>query len=283
MDFTQYAECDEKRIFSDRPMEELQAEHIPWIILLGTIGMLMLIGFIGIFILLYQKRMLKERQKRAARELEYQNQMIQLQLESQEQERKRIGADLHDSLGSLLWGAKVNASLVQRSAHFSLEAHEYHQELLNILDESLETVRKIAWELTPEAFQYTGLSESIRRMCQQFHGKLLQITITENFERQWNDERALQVFRILQELFSNTLKHSEATQMDISLHWMEKHLKINVKDNGVGISGTLERKGVGLWNIEQRVRQLKAEFSMGNTPIGTGLEITMKIPLNHDA
>ncbi|MBX2958290.1 MAG: hypothetical protein KF846_19170 [Cyclobacteriaceae bacterium] len=87
-------------------MEAVQTHHITWIILLGTLGMLLLVGFMGLFILLYQKRMLKEREMRAARELEYQSQMIQLQLESQEQERKRIGADLHDSLGSLLWGPK---------------------------------------------------------------------------------------------------------------------------------------------------------------------------------
>src|ERR1041385_3393860 len=104
-------------------MDQLQEQDIPTIILLGSVGMLLLVGAMGLFILMYQKRMLKEKQERAMQELNYQNQMIKLQLESQEQERKRIGADLHDSLGSLLWGAKVNASFIQRSVKLDEPAH----------------------------------------------------------------------------------------------------------------------------------------------------------------
>src|SRR5260221_227642 len=96
---------------------------------------------------------------------DYQNQMIRLQLESQEQERKRIGADLHDSLGSLLWGAKVNASFIQRSVELSEYALASYKELNQILDESIDVVRRVAWELTPEAFHYSGLSDSIKKIC----------------------------------------------------------------------------------------------------------------------
>lgn len=262
-------------------MEALQAEHITWIILLGTLGMLLLVGFMGLFILLYQKRMLKERQLKAARELEYQNQMIQLQLESQEQERKRIGADLHDSVGSLLWGAKVHAALVQRTGNLGSDALEAYHELVKILDESLETVRKIAWELTPEAFHFTGLSGSLKKMCQQLDGKPIQISFVEHEPKAWNDDRALLVFRILQELISNTFKHSGATQLSIVMNWKTDSLNILFKDNGKGLSGQVERKGVGLWNVEQRIKQLKAEFQMGNSSEETGIRVTMKIPLSH--
>ncbi|MBX2969805.1 MAG: hypothetical protein KF803_10585 [Cyclobacteriaceae bacterium] len=262
-------------------MEALQAENITWIILLGTLGMLLLVGFMGLFILLYQKRMLKERQLKAARELEYQDQMIQLQLESQEQERKRIGADLHDSVGSLLWGAKVHASLVQRTGNLGSDALEAHHELVKILDESLETVRKIAWELTPEAFHFTGLSGSLKKMCQQLDGKPIQISFVEHEPKVWNDNRALLVFRILQELISNTFKHSGATQLSLVMDWKTDSLNIHVKDNGKGLSGQVERKGVGLWNVEQRIKQLKAEFQMGNASEETGIRITMKIPLSN--
>lgn len=262
-------------------MEALHAEQITWIILLGTFGMLLLVGFMGLFILLYQKRMLKERQLKAARELEYQSQMIQLQLESQEQERKRIGADLHDSVGSLLWGAKVHASLVQRTGNLGTDALEAHQELVKILDESLETVRKIAWELTPDAFHFTGLSGSLKKLCQQLDGKPIQISFVEHEPKPWNDDRALLVFRILQELISNTFKHSGATELSIVMDWQANNLIIHFKDNGKGLSGKVERKGVGLWNVEQRIKQLKAEFKMDSSGDETGVRITMKIPLSN--
>ena len=151
-------------------MDALQEQDIPFVILLGTVGMLLLIGFMALFILMYQKRMLKEKQKRVQQELDYQNQMIRLQFESQEQERKRIGANLHDSLGSLLWGAKVNASLIQRSHELKDHALDAYKELNQILDESIEEVRRISWELTPEAFHYSGLSESIKKLCARLNG-----------------------------------------------------------------------------------------------------------------
>src|SRR2546430_1610671 len=110
-------------------MGQLQGQDVPTLVFLGSISILLLIGGLGFFILMYQKRTLKEKQERAMQELNYQSQMIKLQLESQEQERKRIGADLHDSLGSLLWGAKVNVSFIQKSIGAKESAMSSYQEL----------------------------------------------------------------------------------------------------------------------------------------------------------
>src|SRR6267154_655965 len=123
-------------------MDSLQEQDIPTVILLGTVGMLLLIGCMALFVLIYQKRMIREKQKRVQQELDYQIKMIRLQFESQEQERKRIGANLHDSLGSLLWGAKVNASFIQKSMEKDDSTTASYQELNQILDESIEAVRR---------------------------------------------------------------------------------------------------------------------------------------------
>jgi signal transduction histidine kinase len=241
--------------------------------------MLLLVGCMGVFILVYQKRILKEKQMQAKRELEYQNQMIQQQLESQESERKRISADLHDSLGSLLWGAKVNASYIQRSTKLSGEALNSHTELLRILDDSINTMRRISWELSPEAFQYSGLSESVKKLCQQLDGKGIDIQFSENESQAWNTLDALQVFRIIQELLSNAVKHSHATLVQVSLTWVPTLLEITVSDNGIGFTIEKNKRGVGLWNIEQRVKQLQAKLFIGVTPTGSGTTINIKIPL----
>ncbi len=261
-------------------MGQLQEQDIPLIILLGSVVILLLIGGIGLFILLYQKRILQEKQKRALQELNHQEEMITLQLESQEQERKRIGADLHDSLGSLLWGAKVNASFIQRSVEMNEQVFASHQELTEILDESIEVVRRIAWELTPEAFQDSGLSESVDRLKDRFDGKILKITLEEDGGRLWNDERALQVFRIIQELINNAIKHSGASLLEISMKWTDQNLKVAVKDNGIGFTTGPKQKGVGLWNVNQRVKRLNGKISIGIPPIRTGVEIYLDIPLN---
>ena len=150
-------------------MDPLQEQDIPVLILMGTTGMLILIGGIAVFILLHQRRILKEKQNQAMQALDYQDKMIKLQLESQEQERKRIGADLHDSLGSLLWGAKVNATFIQRTVGVTETTLTPFYELNQILDEGIETVRRIAWELTPDAFHYAGLSESVKKICERLN------------------------------------------------------------------------------------------------------------------
>ncbi len=260
-------------------MVELQDQDIPTIILLGTIGILLLIGCMGMFILLYQKRMLEEKQKRTEQELDYQNLMIKMQLESQEHERKRIGADLHDSLGSLLWGAKVNASFIQRSMELKDHVLVSFNELNQILEESITVIRRISWELTPEAFHYSGLSESIKKLCSRLNGRGQEITFIEEGANRWNDERALQVFRIIQELLNNALKHSGASTITISIVWENGSLELIVRDNGSGFVFDQDKKGVGLWNINQRVNQLKGKIDIGNPPIGTGTEVCIKIPL----
>jgi signal transduction histidine kinase len=244
--------------------------------------MTILIGMIGLFMVVYQKRILKEKEKRAQQELEFQSRMIKLQLESLELERKRIGADLHDSLGSLFWGAKVNVSIIQRLSQKDEATKTSFQELNQILDEGVEVVRRIAWELTPEAFHYSGFSVSVARLCERFNGKGIEIRIDECNPKLWNDNRALQAFRVVQELLSNAIKHSKASLFEISLKWSEKEIKINVKDNGIGIQGDMQPKGLGLWNVNQRIRQLNGKIQLGIPPIGNGLEVDMCIPLEYD-
>jgi len=259
-------------------MDQLQEQDIPFIILLGSIGMLLLIGCIGLFILLYQKRMLEEKQKRITQELDYQNQMIKMQRESEERERKRIGADLHDSLGSLLWGAKVNASFIQRYG-VAEEVLSSFTDLNQILDESISVVRRISWELTPEAFHYSGLSESIKKLCSRLGGKGQEIIFQENETLLWNDDRALQVFRITQELINNAQKHSGASKIAASLVWSQEKLQLKVTDDGSGFDLNKDKSGVGLWNINHRVKLLNGKISIGNPPMEKGTEICLELSL----
>jgi signal transduction histidine kinase len=206
--------------------------------------------------------------------------MIKLQIESQEHERKRIGADLHDSLGSLFWGIKVNVSFIQRSVDMNSAAvSNSYQELTHLLEEGIETVRRIAWELTPEEFHYSGLSASVTKLCERLGGKGIDIHFNEENIYFWNDERALQVFRIIQELVSNTFKHSGATLLTVSMKWMEQQLEVTVSDNGSGFKPNHNTNGIGLWNINQRTKQLNGKIHIGDAPIDTGAEIFLEIPL----
>jgi signal transduction histidine kinase len=260
-------------------MGQLQEQYILILVLSGTLIILLLIAGLALFILFYQKRIAREKHLRAEQELVFQNQMINVKLEIEEKERNRIASDLHDSLGSLLWGAKVNSTFIQRTVPLNNEVQDSFQELNQILDESIQTVRRISWELTPEAFQYSGLVDSVRKVCERLNGKGIDVIIKEENSRFWNDDNALQMFRVLQELVNNTIKHSEATSLEIRMNWHQYEFELNFHDNGIGLPQTNTTHGVGLWNISHRVERMKGKIQIGHPPMRGGLEVNIKVPL----
>lgn len=245
---------------------------------LGTVGLLVLSLFIVLLFFIYQKRILVIQQQKQKLEIEFQERMTQAQLEAQERDRIRIAADLHDSLGSLLWGAKLNASYIERSMPMTQEAITSHKELMSILDQSIQTVRRIAWQLTPEVFQHDGLTKSLERLCKTVDGKGIKVSFEAHDETNWNDNNALHVFRMVQELVSNSIKHSQATTIDVSLYCPGNTRFIVVEDDGIGLQQESQH-GVGWWSIRQRARQLGAEIIIGQPPSGKGLSVTISIPL----
>jgi two-component system NarL family sensor kinase len=262
-------------------MAELSQNELIFILVSGSGAMLLLTGGIAIFIAVYQKRMLREQEKQKIREQEYNQRMIQAQLESQEAERKRIAADLHDSLGSLLWSAKLNSAFIERSVSLNSETSSSFQELHSSLDQSLDTVRRIVWELAPEGFQNAGLSESVHILCRRIDGKGLTVEFAEDgVSRHWNDSNALLTFRIIQELMSNCVKHAKANTLNVQLRWTEDRVTVAVSDDGVGLVLQEDRSGLGWWNIKQRARQLKADISIGHPPSKQGTSVVVKIPLS---
>src|SRR5688572_1729611 len=197
-------------------MAELQQSEIIYIIIIGSLGMIGLTVGFAIIATLYQKKMLQEQEKRRILDLEYQQKMIQSQIDSQEVERKRIASDLHDSIGSLLSAAKLNVGFLGRSLDLNGELKDSYNETMKILDQSIDSIKRISWELTPEAFQHTGLSSSIKEMCTRLDGKGLSLMFQEMGSGIfWKDDRALMVYRIVQELINNAVKHAKAKRIKV--------------------------------------------------------------------
>lgn len=241
-------------------MEGLSQVEVIYIIIIGSLGMLLPITGFAVFISTYQKRMLQEQEKRRIIELNYQQQMIQSQIDSQETERKRIAADLHDSIGSLLWAAKLNIAYLARLSNFNGEMKDSYVETMKILDQSIDSVKRISWELTPEAFHHTGLSSSIMELCSRFDGRGQVIVCSELGQSFfWKDDRALMTFRIVQELLNNAVKHARATNILINLSWNPDAVVISVEDDGIGFAlNDKIRNGVGWWNITNRAKMINA-------------------------
>lgn len=260
-------------------MAESANDDLFLLLILGTSGTLALALFIISFFFLYQKRILVLQQQKQKLEMEFQENMSKAQLEAQEQDRARIAADLHDSVGSLLWAAKLNASFIERSVPLNNAARESHNELLSILDQTIQTVRRISWQLTPEAFQHAGLAQSLEHLCTTLDGKGIAVAFHAQQPAMWNDGKALHVFRIVQELVSNSVKHSRANRIDVSLSCPDNTLLVSVEDDGIGYQPKPQAGGVGWWSIRQRARQIGAELAIGLPPSGRGFSVTVTLPL----
>jgi two-component system, NarL family, sensor kinase len=261
-------------------MAELQTGEVVNIVIIGSMGMLILCVGFAVFIALYQRRMFQEQEKRRIMDLEFQNKMIQLQIDSTETERKRIAADLHDSIGSLLWAAKLNIAFLGRSVDFSGELKDSYSETMRMLDQSVDSVRRISWELTPEAFNHTGLASSIKEFCTRLDGKGQRVVYEESGRSVfWKNDRALMVYRIVQELVNNALKHANATMIKVKLRWSAQALDVEVSDDGIGfVLNDKVRSGVGWWNITNRSNKIGAKLLVKeNTPKGAAIELTVSL------
>lgn len=261
-------------------MAELQNDEVISIIALGSMGMLILCVGFAVFIALYQRKMFQEQEKRRLMDIEFQNQMIQLQIDSTETERKRIAADLHDSIGSALWAVKLNIAYLGRSVNFSGELKDSYSETMRMLDQSVDSVRRISWELTPEAFNHTGLASSIKEFCARLDGKGQKVIYEESGRSVfWKNDRALMVYRIVQELVNNAVRHARSTTIKVKLRWNPQSLELEVSDDGIGfVLNEKVRSGIGWWNITNRSTKIGAKLLVKkNTPKGSAIELTVPL------
>ena len=262
-------------------MAKLTEDTLILYLIVGTFSTLLLAAFVVTSFVKYYKSLLKSQKDLLRREIEIQQQMNNLELEMQERERGRMAADLHDSVGSVLCGAKLNLMYLGRIAELNDEGFRCYQELMQSIDESINMVRQIAWELTPEAFQHLGLSDSLATLCSKINNMPL---CAEFFEmggppEVWQDNRALQVYRIAQELLSNALKHSGGSKITIELRWLEKLCTLIINDDGIGFSFDKVRQGVGWWNIKRRTELLKGKIQVKQTKENCkGTTIMLEVP-----
>ena len=251
---------------------------------IATAGMLLLVGAIITFVVFYQKRMLQEQFKRQAIEFDYQQKMMQAELESQESERRKLAADLHDSIGGMLSTIRVGISTMAKA----LPNPQSIDETKQMLDDTIASVRRISRDLMPSTLEKFGLMYAIKELCERFEQtSKITIRFSENGDiPKLDSQRELMIFRIAQELLNNAVKHSEATQINVSTR-LGNAIELVVEDNGIGFDADFFRtqaagnKGLGLYSIENRARLLGGEitFEKGRT---RGSKTTLTAPVAHE-
>jgi two-component system, NarL family, sensor kinase len=251
------------------------------IISVAVVAMLLMAGSIILFVLYYQKRMVQEQFKRQQMELEYQKKMMEAALESQENERRRVAGDLHDSIGAML--STIRVSLTTYAKRNSADGESIN-ESKKMLDDTIESVRRISRDLMPSTLEKFGLSQAVKEMCERFQSTAALPIIFEEPQDTpvFTKSRELMIFRIVQELLNNALKHAEASVIKVSFHNGEG-LEVIVEDNGKGFNAEDHKndkssgKGLGLFNIENRARLVGASVNFNASTV-QGSKIIINIP-----
>lgn len=234
----------------------------------------------------HQRRLLLEQDKKLQEEkilaLEKEQQLISLQsmITGQESERNRIARDLHDGLGGLFSTVKMYFSTLQHEQP-TLGAHPLFQKSMELTHSASEELRRIAHNLMPEVLLKLGLVNAIQDLCNNIQSsRLLQISLQSyGMESRLNAHTEIMLYRIVQELLNNILKHAQATQVIIQFNRHEEHLNITIEDNGRGFNVTENNAGAGLSTIQSRVNYLNGELNIDSTQ-GLGTTVMMEFLLS---
>lgn len=246
---------------------------------------------IGLLYLLYRNRIRHHKQLRKQqgaihrqqiRELEQKQKILAMEsmLLGQENERKRIAKDLHDGLGNLLANVQMQFSTVQEAMPAEkMPAYEMSYQLLG---EACGEVRKIAHNMMPGALTRFGLVAALQELA----GTLEQSSdLDVDLQVYGLDERLpekveVSLYRGVQELLSNIVKHAEATSVIIQLNRQEDGLHVLVEDNGVGFDpeAVQAKDGLGIGSLHSRVRYMDGTMEIDTAP-GKGTAVMVHVPL----
>ena len=234
--------------------------------------------FVGVALLIYGRRVNALRARQAAHEA-FSRQLIQ----SQEAERKRIAAELHDSLGQNLLIVKNWALVGLNSLTADNPAREHLTEISETTSLALDEVREISHDLRPYQLERLGLTNTLDHMMRnvQNSSDIEFSTELENVDGMLSQESEINVYRIVQELINNVIKHSNATEAVLSITRTESGAQIICRDNGKGFDQTLAAKssssGMGLSGLTERVRILGGRYTIESAP-GAGSTTTITVP-----
>lgn len=214
-----------------------------------------------------EKRLLKEERQLA---------IFKATLATQEEERRRMSESLHNGLGQLLYGVKLNlAALTLEDPDGFSQTRGYAQDLL---EEGIRETRRISHQLMPAVLHDFGIKAALEDICQKMPGTAFSLEF-EGLELLVPKYIELAMFRIVQELVLNMGKHAKATACKIVLKINEREINIQVSDNGVGFNPKAEQAtGIGLSSISSKISLLKGHMDIDSGNTGTTIDIFIPHP-----
>ena len=263
-------------------MDSAEIVNDIFILIAGTSSLLIMAVALLAFIWLFQKKIIKK--EKAFREIEklLKDQEIRSTyavIDGQEKERKRIAEDLHDNMGSILAVAKLFAYNVIEAGDPQTQAGAA-EKVLQIIERAVDENRRIAYDLDAVSLKHFGLTRAVAQLCEALNDShRMEVRSFIDIKIAIENDLSFNVYRIIQELFNNALKHSDASWVSIHMETINNHyLSLIFEDNGRGFTQRERKEGMGLKNIRARVIKFNGRIDIDGNP-GKGTTIVVEIPL----
>lgn len=220
----------------------------------------------------------EQSQKELIHTLQTQNEEIsKAQIKGQTLERKRVAADLHDSLGGTLSAIRWTLSSINSESLTEQEKHVY-ESLVEMTNEAQQRVRFLSHNLVPENLEADGLAISVEKLTEKLNRNNRTRFKTEiNLDKKYDKQVEFELYSISLELINNIIKHSRAKEAVVRLYEQDNHLHLDIEDDGVGMQD-YNHQGKGLGNIQERISSLKGTWQIESN--GKGTHASAQVPIS---
>ncbi len=255
------------------------------VLLFGTVGMLVLTIGLIVFIVFHQRKVIRYQLQLQRLEQDQQKMLLNASIRLQEEERSRIAADLHDDAGPLLATARLylNENLV------NLDKTSQLQSIYNakqIIDDTIQLIRNISHSLMPPTLKNFGLESAVNDLFQKISssGSMNASCRFHDYRNRMHPEQELIIFRVIQELVNNILKHSNASFIHLTQNLSGDKLFVRMHHDGKGLTQTDFEKlnksasGLGLKNIQSRLKLLQGKIFFEKDMSQTYFKVTIEVP-----
>lgn len=266
-------------------MENEGTLDIGFLVLLGSLGMLILAFGIILFVMLYQKKVLAQQNQMQVVENRHQKDLLNATIQVAEIEREKIARNIHDDVGTTLNVIKLHLTKISRNPADGALSEKLITESMGLLDDSIQNIRNIAKDLMPPTLIKLGFEKGISELCRQIDASgTIRIRLDCSLDGiRLPSKTELQLYRIMQEVINNIIKHSRAQTIRISIRPANGGVGIGIFHDGEGISSdmlpqlTAADRGIGLKSIQSRVQLINASIHYA-TAANNESEISIEVP-----
>lgn len=242
--------------------------------------MLFLVGGVVSFLMIYRKRLSEQELRVKEMEIQHQQDVIYRTLDAVEDERKRVARDLHDEIGASLSAMRLLVGQLTQCNPPLSGTDNLINRFKDVIDTTIDSVRRISSDLLPQGLDELGLTYALEGLCENAMSLAdvsVELTVDPAISLPPRDNLVL--YRLVQELLNNAIKHAQATDIRLLLYTNADGISVCYADDGRGFdfSTAYQQRSLGLKNIETRAQMLHGTVSFDTQP-GKGLRVTVHIP-----